>query len=117
MLKGVLSLLLLRLCEAREDYGYSIVVRLHRSGFADLAEGTVYPALSRLESRGLLEAYLVPSSSGPARKYYRLTDSGRTEMVRAHEAWIGLVSAVDGALNEGLPGDEPGPKPVRRSSR
>jgi PadR family transcriptional regulator PadR len=94
MLKGVLALLLLHLLAVREDYGYSLVLRLQEQGFDGLAEGTVYPALTRLESQGLLEARLVRSASGPARKYYRPTDAGRAEMARAGQAWQDLTSAV-----------------------
>lgn len=106
MLKGVLGLLLLHLVSAREDYGYAIVVRLHEQGFTELAEGTVYPALARLESQGLLEARLVKSTSGPARKYYRLTESGRAEMARADQMWHRLVGAVAGIV--------PGPSTATR---
>ena len=95
MLKGVLGLLLLHLVAVREDYGYSLVLRLQEQGFADLAEGTVYPALTRLESQGLLEARLVRSSSGPARKYYRPTNAGLAEMSRAEGAWRDLAAAVE----------------------
>ncbi|WP_088318301.1 PadR family transcriptional regulator [Kineosporia sp. R_H_3] len=94
MLKGVLSLLLLELCAQQEDYGYALVVRLQGLGFPELAEGTVYPALSRLESQGLLEARLVRSASGPARKYYTPTAAGAAERVRARQAWDALVVAV-----------------------
>jgi PadR family transcriptional regulator, regulatory protein PadR len=100
MLKGVLSLLLLQLCTAQQDYGYSLVVRLQQLGFADLAEGTVYPALSRLESQGFLEARLVRSASGPARKYYGVTVSGAAELHRAHLAWASLVSSVSMVAQE-----------------
>jgi PadR family transcriptional regulator, regulatory protein PadR len=98
MLKGVLSLLLLQLCTAAEDYGYSLVVRLQELGFDDLAEGTVYPALTRLESQGFLDARLVRSSSGPARKYYRPTVAGQTELARTRTDWAALVDAVDRAI-------------------
>ena len=94
MLKGVLGLLLLNLVGEQEDYGYSIVLRLQRRGFAALTEGTVYPALSRLESNGLLGSRLGRSSSGPARKYYTLTDAGRTELARGSRSWHALVAAV-----------------------
>lgn len=94
MLKGVLGLLLLRLLAAEEGYGYAIVTRLRESGFDDLAEGTVYPALTRLEATGLLESYLVRSSSGPARKYYRATDEGRRELQVREAAWRELVEGV-----------------------
>ena len=94
MLKGALGLLLLQLLSAQEDYGYAIVLRLQEHGFHDLAEGTVYPALTRLESQGLLAARLVRSSSGPARKYYRPTAAGLTELDRAGRMWHRLVTAV-----------------------
>jgi PadR family transcriptional regulator PadR len=95
MLKGVLSLLLLQSCADREDYGYSLVVRLRQIGFDGLTEGTVYPALARLEAQGHLEARLVRSASGPARKYYRPTQDGRDELTRTRAAWAALVDAVN----------------------
>jgi PadR family transcriptional regulator PadR len=98
MLKGVLSLLLLQLCTAAEDYGYSLVVRLQELGFSDLAEGTVYPALTRLESQGFLEARLVRSASGPARKYYRPTPAGQHELSRTRADWLALVETVGRAV-------------------
>ena len=115
MLKGVLGLLLLRLLAAREDYGYSLVVRLQEQGFDGLAEGTVYPALTRLESQGLLDARLVRSSSGPARKYYRLTGAGRAELTRAGQAWHDLVTAVAGVV-PATPGSKPGSPNERTAS-
>lgn len=94
MLKGVLSLLLLRLLATGDGYGYAIVTRLNAAGFPDLVEGTVYPALTRLESAGYLGSYLQRSDSGPARKYYRLTTAGRAELARAEVAWDELAAAV-----------------------
>jgi PadR family transcriptional regulator PadR len=98
LLKGVLSLLLLRLLREQEDYGYALVVRLRGQGFDEVAEGSVYPALTRMESHGLLAARLVPSRSGPARKYYRLTAAGTAELERSAEAWLDLVDSVAKAL-------------------
>lgn len=98
MLKGVLSMLLLHLVAQEDDYGYALVVRLHAKGLTDLSEGSVYPALTRLESGGLLGSRLVRSSSGPARKYYVLTAIGRAELARAQTAWHALVDTVDRVL-------------------
>lgn len=95
MLKGVLQLLLLRLLTEEEGYGYAIVTRLREAGFEELAEGTVYPALTRLEATGLLESFLVPSSSGPARKYYRATRAGQEELLHRESSWQELVAAVE----------------------
>ncbi|HQH08929.1 MAG TPA: PadR family transcriptional regulator [Phycicoccus sp.] len=94
MLKGVLALLLLSLLADEDNYGYGIVTALREAGFTDLAEGTVYPALTRLEAAGHLESYLQRSASGPARKYYRTTDAGRTDLVARQESWHDLVTSV-----------------------
>lgn len=102
MLKGLVTLLLLHLVAEREDYGYALVVRLREAGFGDMAEGTVYPALSRLEQAKRLDAYLVPSEKGPARKYYRITPAGEIELARTRAAWNHLTGLVAG-LTEGEP--------------
>ena len=98
MLKGVLPLLLLHLVADDEDYGYSLVLRLHELGLVDLVEGTVYPALSRLETRGLLGSRLVRSPSGPARKYYEITPAGSEELARGVSAWESLAGTVNSVL-------------------
>ena len=100
MIKGVLGLLLLTLCLRQSDYGYSLVLRLRQFGFEGLAEGSVYPALTRLEAQGHLDSELVRSSSGPARKYYRVTPAGQIEIDRAQSAWQQLVSGVARALTD-----------------
>lgn len=75
------------------------MLRLHGLGLTELTEGTVYPALSRLESRGLLGSRLVPSASGPARKYYELTPAGLEELVRGVSAWTSLAETVHSVLS------------------
>ena len=65
LLKGVLSLLLLQLLAERESYGYEVVQRLHEIGLTDVLEGTVYPALARLEREARVSARLVSSNAGP----------------------------------------------------
>lgn len=94
MLKGLITLLLLRLVGDRDDYGYALVVRLREAGLIDIAEGTVYPALARCERAGWIDAYLVPSERGPARKYYRLTAAGDAELTRSLDSWHHLTSLV-----------------------
>ena len=94
MLKGVISLLLLDLVASREDYGYSLVVRLHDAGLVGLTEGTVYPALARIEQAGWVASFLVPSELGPARKYYRITAAGNAERGRLRAAFDRLADLV-----------------------
>jgi PadR family transcriptional regulator, regulatory protein PadR len=103
LLKGVLSVLLLRLLAEKESYGYEVVQRLQAAGFADVLEGSVYPALSRLQNEGRVAPRLVPSSSGPARKYYRLTDAGRQALAAGTATWARHVTAVDAVLARPLP--------------
>lgn len=100
MLKGLVTLLLLRLVAEREDYGYALVVRLREAGFGEMAEGTVYPALARLEQAKRLDTYLAPSDKGPARKYYRITPAGEIELDRTRSAWTHLSGLVGDLLGK-----------------
>jgi PadR family transcriptional regulator PadR len=103
LLKGSLSLLLLHLLAEQESYGYEVAQRLQAAGFADVLEGTVYPALTRLEREGRLATRLVASSSGPARKYYRLTDEGLRTLESGREQWNRHVAAVHAVLSRPIP--------------
>jgi len=94
LIKGVLPILLMSLINEKEDYGYSVVERLQAAGFPDLVEGTVYPALTRLESQKFLDSRLVKSESGPARKYYSLNANGKKEYKTRTAAWKNLVANV-----------------------
>jgi PadR family transcriptional regulator PadR len=102
-LKGVLSLLLLHLLAERESYGYEVVQRLQEVGFADVLEGSVYPALTRLQREGRVATRLVPSTSGPARKYYRLTPEGGRALESGIAAWKRHTAGVDAVLSRPLP--------------
>jgi len=114
LLKGVLTLLLLQLLAEQESYGYEVVQRLHALGLTDVLEGTVYPALTRLEREGRLSARLVSSTSGPARKYYRPTEAGREALTSGTEAWQRLSAIVDDTLSRPLPAEPSGPAPAGR---
>jgi PadR family transcriptional regulator PadR len=103
LLKGILSLLLLQLLAEQESYGYEVVQRLHAAGLVDVAEGTVYPALSRLERERRLSARLVASHAGPARKYYRPTAAGYEALRDGAASWRSLVTIVDAQLSRSIP--------------
>lgn len=103
LLKGVLSLLLLRLLAEQESYGYQLVQRLRQAGIGDIAEGTVYPALARLEREDRVTARLVPSRSGPARKYYQPSAAGYEALRRGRRAWRDLTDTVTPLLDTSYP--------------
>ena len=109
LLKGVLSLVLLRLLAERESYGYEVVQRLHDVGLSDVLEGTVYPALARLEREGRLRSRLVASTAGPARKYYRPTAAGLDALAEGAASWAALTAVVESIL--------PGPVPTVPTER
>jgi PadR family transcriptional regulator PadR len=103
LLKGVLSLLLLQLLAERESYGYEVVQRLHEVGLADVLEGTVYPALARLEREARVTARLVSSPAGPARKYYRPTPAGYEALATGRAQWSALAEIVGAVLDRPVP--------------
>ena len=103
LLKGVLSLLLLHLLAERESYGYELVQRLHDIGLVGILEGSVYPALARLEREGRVSTRLVQSNAGPARKYYRPTVAGRAALSAGTADWLSLAALVGAQLARPLP--------------
>jgi PadR family transcriptional regulator, regulatory protein PadR len=98
LLKGVLVLVLLRLLDRRESYGYELVARVHAAGLTAVAEGSIYPAIARLERDGYLVARMVPTQSGPARKYLRPSAAGQRFMHERSQAWRSLVAVLDPLL-------------------
>ena len=105
LLKGVLSLLLLQLLAERESYGYEVVQRLHAVGLSDVLEGTVYPALARLEREGRVRSRLVASHTGPARKYYRPTPAGYGALEAGAADWTSFVTVVEAVLRRPVPAE------------
>jgi PadR family transcriptional regulator PadR len=97
------SLVLLQLLAERESYGYEVAQRLRDIGMADVLEGTVYPALARLEREARITSRLVPSKSGPARKYYRPTRAGYDALAAGTASWSALVHIVGSVLNRPVP--------------
>jgi PadR family transcriptional regulator len=99
LLKGALGLILLRLLADGESYGYELATRVHELGLVEVADGSIYPALTRLEREGHLASRLVASTSGPARKYYRLTEGGREALAAGRRAWLSLAEVVTPLLS------------------
>jgi PadR family transcriptional regulator PadR len=96
--KGVLTLCVLALLDRRDSYAYEIASTL--SDAIGMGEGTIYPLMRRMQSDGLVETYLVESTAGPSRKYYRLTDAGRAALTAQAAEWRGFARAVDALLHD-----------------
>jgi PadR family transcriptional regulator len=100
VLKGHVDLLLLAALEDGPAHGYAVLdtVRARSGGAFELAEGSVYPALYRLEGRGLLTSAWSDGASGRRRRVYRLTRRGAAELARQREGWGSYVQAMRAAL-------------------
>jgi PadR family transcriptional regulator PadR len=99
-LRGVLDLCVLGALIRGESYGYEIAQRLEAGGLGPVAGGTLYPTLLRLERLGLVATDWRDGAGGPARKYYRLSDTGRGMLSAATIDWTVFVGRVN-VLMEG----------------
>src|SRR2546423_387113 len=94
--QGTLDLLILKIAALGPLHGYAIAQRLQQISrdVVQVQQGTLYPALHRLENRGLLAAEWKQSDTGRDAKYYRLTKKGRAQLERETESWQRLIGAV-----------------------
>lgn len=96
---GLVALVLLAVLAATTEdlYGYEIAKRLQRAneGEALFKEGTIYPVLRALSASGYLTSRIVPSYSGPPRRYYRITDEGRALLSQWSGIWRQTRDFVD----------------------
>jgi PadR family transcriptional regulator PadR len=100
MLKGTLEGIVLAILSRRSAYGYEITAWLRDQGFPDIAEGTVYALLVRVEQRGLVNVEKIPSEKGPPRKVYSLNARGRDYLEEFWTTWSFLADRL-GQLNKG----------------
>jgi PadR family transcriptional regulator PadR len=100
LIKGTLSLLVLSLLSRRRMYGYEIVttVRRETGGAFEWKEGSLYPCLHKLERDGLVRGQWRGRKGGRRRKYYHLTEAGRTALAEKTESWRRLRAAMDRIL-------------------
>jgi PadR family transcriptional regulator, regulatory protein PadR len=96
---GLVGLVLLAVLESSPEdlYGYEIAKRLASAndGTSIFKEGTIYPVLRALSAGDLLTSRIVPSYSGPPRRYYRITAQGRAVLAEWKGIWHSTVSFVD----------------------
>lgn len=94
--KGALELCVLSQLVESDKYGYELTERI--SAEMSIAGGTLYPILRRLKEEAYVTTYLVESESGPARKYYRLTDKGREYQAGVKMEWKEFIRAVNSLI-------------------
>jgi PadR family transcriptional regulator PadR len=95
MRRGTLQYCVLALLAEEERYGFDLVRALAQADGMVTSEGTIYPLLSRLRRDGLVESTWQESPSGPPRRYYRLTESGRAALEGFKREWDRFRDAVD----------------------
>jgi PadR family transcriptional regulator PadR len=95
MLKGILEGIVLAILSRRSAYGYEITALLRARGFSEIAEGTVYALLVRIEQRGLVDVQKVPSEKGPPRKVYSLNPQGREYLEEFWRTWSFLAERLE----------------------
>lgn len=93
MRKGVLEYCILSLTQDKDMYSSDIISSLKQAELI-VVEGTLYPLLTRLKNAGLLTYRWEESKSGPPRKYYGITDSGKNFLQELDQTWGNLVNAV-----------------------
>ena len=101
LLKGTLDMLVLRVLQAGPLHGYAILKRIQKSSkdLLTIEEGSLYPALHRMQRRGWIESEWGASETNRRAKYYRLTKLGSKQLTIETEKWERLVTAVAAVMN------------------
>src|SRR5687767_11301286 len=100
--RGSLELIVLHLLAPGEAYGYEIVSKLtaETNGALEVTDGTLYPVLYRLEAAGFVAVRWETPQRGVPRKYYRLTEPGRDELLRLTDQWSNFAKAMNKLLRQ-----------------
>lgn len=101
--KGVLELCVLVLLDKKDRYGYELVQLISKQ--IEISEGSVYPLLRKLAKEEYLITFLQESSEGPPRKYYKLTEKGRTYLHTLTNEWQEFSKGVNQLIQEGISND------------
>jgi PadR family transcriptional regulator PadR len=95
MLKGTLEGIVLAILSVRPAYGYEITAWLREQGFSNIAEGTVYALLVRIEQKSLVDVEKIPSEKGPPRKVYSLNAQGQEYLEEFWRTWSFLMERLE----------------------
>ena len=96
--KGVLELCVLALTAKKDCYGYELVEEISKR--FEISEGSIYPLLRRLTKEGLFSTYLMESTEGPPRKYYKLTTKGTEHKDALVHEWQLFAKGVKEMIEE-----------------
>jgi PadR family transcriptional regulator PadR len=96
LLQGTLDMLVLQTLLLGPAHGYTIarVIEQRSDTFLQVEQGSLYPALNRLEDRGWVDSYWATSENNRRARYYRLTPKGRRQLLQEAEQWRQLVHAI-----------------------
>ncbi len=96
LLQGTLDLLILQTLATGPMHGWGVAQRIQQlsNEVLQIGQGSLYPALHRLEYRGWIEAEWAPSENNRRAKYYSLTETGRQQLVSEREGWDRLAAAI-----------------------
>lgn len=104
LMKGSIDILLLSQIAQKDTYGFEIVKSLQAksNNLYKMSEGTLYPALQRLEQKKYLKSYWGDSETGGRRKYYSITEQGKKELVKKINEWNRVSQLINSCKGEGL---------------
>ncbi|MBO1003001.1 PadR family transcriptional regulator [Pseudogracilibacillus auburnensis] len=104
LLKGSTSLIVLQLLFEEDMYGYQIVKEMEKrsENTLKIKEGTLYPALHKLEEQGCISSYWVEQAKGPARKYYQITTDGQKILDAKTKEWNVFTKVINRLLEKPL---------------
>ena len=102
LVQGTLDLLILKTISLEPKHGWAIGKRIQQVSreALQIQQGSLYPALHRLEQQGWIKAEWKETETGRMAKYYSLTRAGRTQMQRELETWARLSSAINLVIRE-----------------
>ncbi len=92
--KGILSFIVLNILQRDEYYGYELIEKIKRNTDIEIAEGTLYPLLNRLRKEELVSSKWVEQESGIPRKYYSLTEDGKSALLEMKEFWAKINNSI-----------------------
>lgn len=98
--KGIAELCILSCLNRGEAYGYELMRRIKQYPGLTITEGTLYPLLNRAAESGYVALEHRPSTSGPPRRYYKLTAAGHERLTMMRDTWLEFAASVEHLLQE-----------------